>query len=635
MNTHEMMKLAKAANICALDGEHSPDADWRNPDFRNNFWGCGFATLDEDGEPVAIYMTDLDEIQEVITFVTENQIPTAMHYGHNDLKMFYGAKFKWDKDFVVRDTSIAYNMLYDEWGHGEGGDNALGLKALAKNILKKPHRDFLECAASGKDSEIFAQYAKDDVLDQLNLWLLAEPKIEKYKLRTAYDLVCESVNSFTDIMIAGMPFDMVAAESLFNKISELKDEVEQDVYSMIGRLNIGSPQQLQQRLFNELGYYAKGLEMTDSGTSFKTDQNNMKLLAEKHPECEMIMAYKTCAKMLGTYIEKFVDMYMEHGFVTDRYELTSKTGRTRAKIIQTIPNKLGGAIKHNKKLASKFDDFKLRNMFAARPGYKLIVSDLSSAEYRAAAVIADDRRMIDMYCTWKCEDCGSKGYESGPLYACPSCGKREKFQQGEDLHTFVMNVANAQGAGINRSKAKNVSFCTIYNGTAGRLAQMLGLSREKCQIILNAVKSKFTGLDEWHKKVHKALKSTGEVRDLFGRRRKINLAERKRGKKDSELWWAEKGALNELINFGPQSSVSIIGQIAVRNLRRRFKEKGWFPHIAEINGFIHDEIVCHVKEEYAEEVQKVIVHEMSHAVTMSVPMLVDSQIVDRWSEAKG
>ena len=172
----KILEIAKEVGVCAVDLEHSPDYNWRDEDFADNFWGAGISVY--DGEKfISEYMTDRDDVQKCITFLTENQIGVVGHYFHNDILMMLGAGFELEQDFKVIDTSLAYNLLFDEWD-----DSQLGLKALSRTVLDKERADFIVSSSHGKDSEEFKKYAIEDVEDQLKLWQLAEPKLEELGL---------------------------------------------------------------------------------------------------------------------------------------------------------------------------------------------------------------------------------------------------------------------------------------------------------------------------------------------------------------------------------------------------------------------------------------------------------------------
>jgi len=616
------------SGIVSLDIEYNPDSEYHDKDFRNNFWGNGLSYW-KDGEIMSFWITDLEIIQELLDFLVDNDIEICGHYFQSDLVGYYGAGFKFKKDPIIRCTCIAFNFIFDEFE-----DKDLGLKALAKNFLGKDRDSFQESVSYGQHSPEFAQYAREDVEDQLKLYKFAEEKLKKLGLYDTYLIVTESVVPFAEMIKAGMPFDIDAAEDLFHKFCVLQDGIEDKIYEIIGRVDLNSPKQLQNRLFKELRYSVQGLKKNKTG--YSTGAENIEKLALKYPAAELLSAYRSCEKAVNTYLQPFLEQYEEHGRVYDFFFLNSKTGRTRTKRFQLIPKEMGKNIRHSETLKAYFKDLKLRKMFKAREGKKLVVRDFSSLEYRTSAIAANDKVLIELYQTYECK-CGCTGKSSKYVDKCPDCGtlegKKTGFQQGKDLHQFVCDVANSVGARIDRDKAKNVSFCTVFYGTAFRLSQMLNLPKNLCQQIQDALLSRFQGIKKWHSDTERIVDTTGEVRCFMGRRRKVNLKERLKGKPQENHIWIRKGCVNELINVTAQAPGCIIGQIAVQNFRKRMiKEELWDK--VDIICFVHDEIVLEADEDIAEYCNTVLEYEMRSAVECDVPFPSEGGLFDDWNEAK-
>jgi len=617
------------SGIVSLDIEFNPDASPHQKDFREHFWGNGLSYWKGD-EVISFWITDKEVIQETLDFLVENHIEIVAHYAQSDIVGYLGAGFTFKEDPIIKCTCIAYNFIYDEWD-----DKDLGLKTLSKVFLGKDRADFQESQSYGKDSPEFIQYAREDVEDQLRLYKMAEAKLKQLDLYDTYTIVSNSVMPFADMISAGIPFDPDAAEDLYHKFCILQEEVEENIYKIIGRVDLNSPKQMQNRLFKELRYTAKGLATNKTG--YSTGAENIEKLAVKYPACELLSANRSCEKAVSTYLEPFLIQYEELGRVYDFFFLNSKTGRTRSKRIQLIPNEMGKNIRHNETLKAAFNDLILRRMFKAGKGKKLVVRDYASLEYRTSAIAANDAVMIELYQSYECK-CGCKGKSSKYVEKCPECGtpegKKTGFTQGKDLHQFVCDVANSVGAGINRQKAKNVSFCTIFYGTAFRLSQMLGLPVDLCEKIQNSLLSRFQGIRNWHKQAERIVDTTGEVRCFMGRRRKVNLKERLANGKEENAKWIRKGAVNELINIGAQAPGCIIGQIAMQNFRKRMINKGWWKTKANIIIFCHDEIIVECDEDIAEEINEILKYEMVKAVECEVPFSTEGGVFNSWDEAK-
>jgi DNA polymerase I-like protein with 3'-5' exonuclease and polymerase domains len=622
------------SGIVSLDMEHNPDYSWMDPDFRQNFWGSGLSYL-KDGKVISYWIRDFEMIQHILDVVCDNQIPVVGHFFQADMLAFMGAGFVFKKDPEVRCTAIAYNMLFEELSESE-----LGLKSLASQILKKERTDFLTNAIYGPDSPEFERYAKDDVEDQLNLYLLAEPALKKINVFDAYLIVSGSIVPFSDMMFSGMPFSIEVAEELYYKFCTLKDEIERNIYQMIGRIDINSPKQLARRLFDELQYFHPKLKKTPKG-QISTDVVNIEMLAEKYPVCELISAYRTCNKMISTYIEPFVEQYERYGRVYDYYYLTSRTGRTSTKRIQLIPNELGRNIKHNQMLKAAFNDLKLRRMFKAPEGKRLVIRDFSSLEYRTAAIAANDPVMIDMYQSYDCKTCGNQGKTNKVVRTCPKCGESnsKNFFQGKDLHAFVRDLCNDMGANITRQEAKAISFCIIFHGSPYKIASYLGFTKQEAIRTQQSLLDRFPGIKKWHDSAYLALKKDGVLYEpMFGRRRKTDLKKRLeqsfKSNPDTDVEYITKKCAKELINATAQMPACILGQICVKNIRARLKKEGLWGK-ARVIDFVHDEIGVECDEDIADYVDELVREEMETSVEVDTPFPTEGGVFFDWAECKG
>ena len=632
--TQEVIDQLIKSGVCSIDAEHSPTAFIQDVDF--DLWGSGLSYLVDD-KIITHWLTDREDIQEALDIVCDNDIKMVCHFGQADITMFLGANYTFKKDPDVRCTAIAYNILNENRTQSE-----LGLKGgLLPRILNRTRAGFMECAANGPETEVFIEYAKDDVYDQLELYLIAEKALKEQNLYDLYKIVTKSIVPFSDMIYEGMPFSMENAEELYHKFTTIEEELEHSIYGAIGYIDLGSSSQLANRLFNQLKYSHKMDKMKKTKTGYSTGIDNLKILAEKYEAAELLVAWRTCSKMKSTYIDPFCEQAERYGRIYDYWFLTSTTGRTKTKRFQLIPNSLGKNIKFNKTVKAAFSDLKLRKMIKAEEGHELIVVDYSSLEYRTAAVAANDQKLISMYQTYKCSACRDVGKSNTPLYCCPKCAEVENFKHGEDLHAFMRDVSNKHGAGIDRSQAKGVSFCIIFGGGAWKLSQMLGLSELVCEKIIRALLDEFSGIEKWQQEMEKRVKQSNKVetRDMFGRRRKIDISERIKTDKYGNERNVRHKIKNELINFECQSPGCIICQIGLRKTRQSLKDKNlWTMPDGRKGGriisMVHDELVLHAPSEIAEQVLEVTKENMGNAITCTVPFNVEGDIAKTYAEAK-
>ena len=200
----------------------------------------------------------------------------------------------------------------------------------------------------------------------------------------------------------------------------------------------------------------------------------------------------------------------------------------------------------------------------------------------------------------------------------------------------------------------------VFYGTPWKLHKEWNLPLKLCEQILEGVFDRFQGFKDWHARIEKIVQSggrdihgklmaRGEIRNMYGRRRKVNPEQVRRQviKQAQEEGWDDreferrlrgrmKNLVNMLVNFGPQSSGCIRTMISMGNIRKRLHEEGLADKVF-IVAMIHDELVVECPEEIAEYVEELVVHEMQEAVSTGVPIKASSTIIregQSWADAK-
>lgn len=614
----QILAAAKTSSVVAIDTEWNPYTEVYDEGFHIHGLSCATRS---GNKILASYLTDHDEIQQLLDVIADGEKEIPAHYAQAEHMSIKGSGFRLLNDLIYRDTAIALNVL-DE----ERQESRMGLKKLAPEFLNWELNEFSD---DDMDSLEFRQYAVEDAVATLLLYELFSKALHKYDLFDVYEIVCGSIQPFGDMTFYGVTYDLDIAEEQYEKFLTLRSGIEQEIYRKIGQLNLGSPKQLVQRLFEEMGYSKYGLAVSKKTQQVSTGVKNMQKLAMKYPVCELILCHRIANKMITSSLEPWVTGVTSNsdGRLHPRYSFISKTGRTRASNpnTQQISKVLGKNIKFNTELKKYFADIKMREGFVAPEGYKFVACDYSSAEYHIAAIAAQETKLTDLYCGWECPTCGEIGHSNDVVR---KCSRGHDVIQGGDLHQRNCDIANEAGAGITRNQAKAVSFLAIFGGGARKLSMDLNLPEHVCEQILSDVLDEFPGLKKWHKETERLLHTTGEVRDLFGRRRKINLKKLLKESDSEQHRWIKKNALNMLVNFQCQAPVSTICQIAAQNIRRRFDKEGLWGTEIQPAGMVHDSLFYYAKEDIAQYVLDTVIYEMETAVSIAVPMNAEGEIGD-------
>lgn len=627
-----LLDYVKKSKVLCFDVEHLPDLSWKREGFCIH--GCGFSTFKEDNGIHTEYVTDLDEVQHIVreTFTSSNEI--VAHHAQYDLHCLRESGISWDVDPEIRCTMVAANLLDENLF-----ENELGLKSLARSELGLEMEDFKQASSEGLDSERFRRYARLDVEAELRLYAKQKPRLHSEGLWNIYSkILMPSLICFTDIESFGVNWDLERCRELYNKFVILRERLEKEVQAKIGRIDLNSGDQLATRLFDELGYSTAGVSRTPTGKRWKVNADTMVHLARRYPVCEKIVAYRTCDKMISTYLEPCTTQTKENkdGRVHGSFWLTSKTGRLRSSgpNLQNMPTKLGENIIHDERLKKEFDDLRIRDAFVAPEGHSLIVADYSQIELRIGALISNEPELLAAYRKWCCSLCNSSGESNTIKHFCPSCGAPENesdwkkgkpsFWHGLDLHSSVLQYIPKE-LGLNRADGKEINFLVLYCGSAIRLREIHPrLTLDQCEEIINRIMKGRRTLAAWHQSIRRKLLTTGEVRDLFGRRRRIPKSEIKKMFTHS---------LKQMINFPVQASTVHLVQRCMVRYRRLLKEAGLWGRVKLIN-MVHDELVTECPDELVDQVIPIKQEAMENSIELEIPIRAEIKVVKAWGDAK-
>jgi DNA polymerase I-like protein with 3'-5' exonuclease and polymerase domains len=235
----------------------------------------------------------------------------------------------------------------------------------------------------------------------------------------------------------------------------------------------------------------------------------------------------------------------------------------------------------------------IRNLFIAPEGYKLVVADYSQIEPRIIAALSNDPIMVDNYLT------------------------------GGDIYTTIGDTM-----GVNRKAGKVLVLSIAYGVGPDKIASQIGCSIKEAKDLLNNFSDKFSNIAKYKAKVIRMAEQKRPmpyVETLMGRRRYLpELMSKEQGLKSR----GERQAFNTVI----QGSAADIMKLALVRAHSCFVEE------PEVNVLltIHDEIVTVTPEHLAEEAAEAIRVSMEGISfpQITVPLIADVKIVDKWGEAK-
>ncbi len=363
-------------------------------------------------------------------------------------------------------------------------------------------------------------------------------------------------------------------------------QLEEEIYQAAGsRFNINSPKQLGKILFEDLGLPAK--KKTKSG--YSTNAEVLEGLRYEHPVVEMVLQYRTLAKLNSTYCEGLLKVIAPDGRIHSSFNQTeTRTGR----ISSTEPNLQNIPVRTE--LGRE-----MRKFFCAKDGWVLVDADYSQIELRVLAHIARDSNMI------------------------------EAFKNGEDIHAItasqVFNLPPEMVTPLMRSRAKAVNFGIVYGIGAFSLGKDIGVSTKEASRYINTYLAHYNGVDRYMQAVVEKAKQDGYVETMFGRRR--YLPELSSGKHMMRAF-GERVARNMPI----QGTAADIIKIAMVRVDERLKKEGLQ---ARLILQVHDELIVEAPQEESARVMALLQEEMENAVQLEVPLTADAAVGRTWYDAKG
>lgn len=464
---------------------------------------------------------------------------------------------------------------------------------LAAYLLQPSEKDYsdqnlcamYEVALPRTESEEDKPYAAVAVYDRLCGKLMAEIKAnEQEKLLGQVELPLADVLAKMENI--GFAVDRQGIEDYGAKLTSEISALEQSIYESAGtEFNINSPKQLGKVLFEDLGLPAK--KKTKSG--YSTNAEVLEGLRFEHPVVDMVLNYRTLAKLNSTYCEGLLKAIAPDGRIHSSFNQTeTRTGR----ISSTEPNLQNIPVRTE--LGRE-----MRRFFCAREGWVLVDADYSQIELRVLAHIAQDKNMI------------------------------AAFKNGDDIHAItasqVFNMPLEMVTPLMRGRAKAVNFGIVYGIGAYSLAKDIGVSNKEAKHYIESYLAHYSGVDEYMKRVVEKAKLDGYVETMFGRRR--YLPELSSGKHMLRAF-GERVARNMPI----QGTAADIIKIAMVRVQNRLQSEGLQ---ARLILQVHDELIVEAPQDESLRVAMLLQEEMENAVTLSVPLTADAAIGKTWYDAKG
>ena len=360
-------------------------------------------------------------------------------------------------------------------------------------------------------------------------------------------------------------------------------KIEKEIFEIAGReFNVASPLQLSKVLFEDLSLPTKGIKKSKNG--FSTGQKELDKLREHSPIIEKIEQFREFSKLKSTYVDALPKLADEKNRIHSNFaQGVTTTGRLSSSNpnLQNIPirSELGRRI---------------REGFVAKKGNLLVSADYSQFELRLAAVLANDKPLI------------------------------ETFEKDLDIHaktaSEVFGVQIDEVSKEQRRVAKIINFSVLYGVGAHNLSGTIGVGFYEAKKYIEEYFNAHKPIRELMDNTLKKAQDEGFVETFFGRRRPMPDIK-------SSNFMIREMAKRAAQNMPIQGTEADLMKRAMLAVDEKIVKAGLGDQILQI----HDSILVEVPAENAENVAEILKQEMENvAPELNVKLKVEVSIGKDW-----
>ena len=458
--------------------------------------------------------------------------------------------------------------------------------------------------------EVMKTYAAMDAVVTLLVFEKLYPAVRKNaKLFSVYEnILIPGCRMLTDIQDNGVPFDKLRLlkgrdlmqTDIDNAVAELYEfeAVQEFEEAKKKEFNPNSTVQLRELLFDFVGLKPTG-KKTGTG-QHSTDAEVLKQLAEEHEIPKHILSIRQKSKIKNTYLDKI-------------YPQLDKDSRLRTgfNLHGTTSGRLSSSGKMNMQQIPR-DNPIVKGCIRAKEGNKIVAMDLTTAEVYVAAVLADDKNLMEVFKT------GGNFHSSiAKLVFGLPCEADE-----------VVDLYPTQ-----RQAAKAVTFGIMYGAGASKISQQVTtdsgkpFSKQDAQEVIDDYFRQFHKLKKWIDLSSKFIMDNGFIYGATGRKRRLpNVKSDNQGIQSHEV----RSGLNFLVQ-SVASDINLLGAVDMNEYVKSNNMK------SKIFALVHDSILAEVPEDeidlYSEKLQEFIQKDRGFSIP-GTPVGCDFDVHDDYSLGK-
>ena len=239
--------------------------------------------------------------------------------------------------------------------------------------------------------DVLAPYGCADTDLTLSLKFVFDEMLKKENLSVYFQQILMPIQDMVkDMEVHGAPLDIEHTTRLIEQKKALMRQLEPRVIEELGQgpFNIGSAKQLGHILFDVIGI--EGGKRNEKSGDWKVDSATLDEI--DHPALITLKEWKRCQHMVANYMEPALIAAKDKiynnkiGLVRSTYFLDSATGRLKSQApnLSNLPKPEKGGID-------------VKSCYACPPGYWMIFKDYSQIELRVIAHISKDQGWIEAF----------------------------------------------------------------------------------------------------------------------------------------------------------------------------------------------------------------------------------------------
>lgn len=512
------------------------------------------------------------------TILEDKEILKVFHNAVFDLKFLQYHLFQKIRFRNIFDTCLAEKVLT------AGLKSGCSLKAVAKKYLdvgmdKSEQTGFKK----GQDlSEDQIKYAVNDVEVLQGVFEKQKLELLQAGLIPTARLEFSIIPAVVEIELHGIEIDTQKLEVLKDALTKEQDELKKeltrlcsgiadedsqgDLFGREKEINFNSPAQVK-KILSKMGH--------------KVDSTGIETLEKLDSDfARNMVKHRKTSKLLSSFV------------VPLPKHINQKTGRIHPEFPQ-MGTDTGRFTCQNPNLQQIPHEQEWRDLFTARPGYKILTADYSQIELRIMAEFSQDKAFLEAY------------------------------RKGEDLHTRtasdVFQIKLEAVSKHQRNVAKTINFGLCYGMTQKGLSSRLNISEEEAQTFIKA-----------YYKAYPVVKNTLDRLGMKAVREghSITVLGRKRYFPKAGSFGQEKAIERKGRNTPIQSTCGDILKKAVFYIQDQiWNMPAWIINL------VHDEVVLEFRED-GEEIMRAVAEECmikaGKVFLKSVPVEVDITVDNVW-----